>query len=207
MKILKIVLVAIIVAACDSSSKYEEKYDSGEIKLTGTIDSKGHRVGTWWQYDIYGNIAKKYFYRLDTLYLQETYSENLLLHKEEMLGEIKHGMTWTYHKSGNLESSFEFLNGVQLGEAKEYYENGQIKMETTYGEDGPGGIFRQYYPNGVINVEVLEYGNDTVRFYDKSGKLKMSVLYEDYTPTDTTFLEEDAIEVLTEDMKLMNLPR
>ncbi len=193
--------------SCGTNSKYEEKYDNGKLKLTGTIDDNGFRTGMWNQYDIYGNLTKKYYYRQDTVYQQEFYVENTLTSKEEVIGDIKHGITKTYYNSGELKTKTIFFNGKQKGKGINYHRNGSPKIE--FSMDGNGnfvGEFKQYYPNGKVNVEAPVNGNSTYSVYDNEGGLQLQIVFEDRIPIDTVFQKEGAIERLTKDMKALNLP-
>lgn len=196
------------IVACENGSKYEEKYPSGEIKLTGQLDKNGLREGVWNTYDTYGNITIKSHYRNDSLYLKEYYQKGILKSKEEIKGGLKHGKRWSYYDSGELKTEVSFSKDRKVGQGHEYYKNGSVKTKYNYDSNGVvAGSFRQYYPNGAVNVEADNYGNGTQKFYSKESELQLTLLIENHEVIDTLFKKENAIEVLGEDMKLLDLPQ
>lgn len=206
MKFVYVIFFVIWFTSCRTNSKYEEKYDTGELKLSGTIED-GLRVGIWNQYDIHSNLTFKYYYHRDTLLKKEFYTNNSIFKEEEVLGDLKHGTSKTYFNTGELESISNFLHGKQTGKVQMFYKSGQLKTDYIYSDSGyPEGLFKQYYPNGVLNIEASDFGNSVQSYFDKNGKLQLSILFKEYAPVDTIHINDNAIEILTLDMEALKLP-
>lgn len=84
-------------------------------------------------------------------------------------GEVTH-----YYKTGIMQSSTFFKNGILDGHATEFFEDGVIKRVIPYDNGIQNGVYKEYYPNGQLNG-TIEFKNDVrdgfyVEYYDNGNK-------------------------------------
>src|SRR5690554_5000823 len=86
-----LLIFAFFFVACDASNReYKEFYDTGEVQIKGKFENN-KREGEWVVYDKVGGISQKLFYRNDSLYKRETYTNETLTIEETLLDSVRHG--------------------------------------------------------------------------------------------------------------------
>ena len=60
------------------------------------------------------------------------------------------GTATNYYENGNLDSSYEYVDGERNGAFKTFYENGNIASEGYYVNDKPDGIIKYYNEDGSL---------------------------------------------------------
>lgn len=116
---------------------------------------------------------------------------------------IEQGPGVNYYENGNIQSSFNFVNGELNGKCTSFYENGNIKSISNFKDSKLNGLSKTYYlngklanqaewENGVLHGKKIEYLENGSRineskynkglieqeFFYKKGQLEIVKIYE-----------------------------
>jgi len=80
------------------------------------------------------------------------------------------GLWKFYHRNGNVESEYRYVDGLIQGESREYYETGEKRYISQYKDDELDGYFQHYYSHGILKSEGwYENGVRSQQWYDYYG--------------------------------------
>ena len=85
---------------------------------------------------------------VDTKYYYD--NGNLAGHTMTNANGNHEGTITHYYENGNLEFSYEYVDGERNGAFKTFYENGNIASEGYYVNDKPDGIIKYYNEDGSL---------------------------------------------------------
>jgi protein TonB len=109
----------------------------------------------------------------------EKESENSYFKSPEKL--VKNGKSFSWYKSGQLQSEHTYDNGKFLGKSQTWYENGQLKSEEYFVHDMLAGRRMEWYETGQIKSEIDwadgKYNGALITYW-KNGKIKRRDFYK-----------------------------
>lgn len=87
---------------------------------------------------------------------------------------VREGLTKTFYKSGKLQRTYWYENGLRQDSSCWFYEEGQLFRTTPFVNDTMNGIQKQYYRTGELKAK-LGYRNgfrtDFFQEFTRDGKL------------------------------------
>ncbi len=134
--------------------------DYKEFDLYGSPQTEGifdetHRIGTWNEYDLYGNLYSKIKYNDEGSY---------------------HGDYTNYHTgNASISSVYPYRNDSLHGPYTRYYLNGQISDEGIYYKGNRQGLSTTYHPNGKKMGEIFYvdgHPNGPRFYFDPEGEIE-----------------------------------
>ncbi len=152
-KLVIILMIASVFAACDSSNKEKSltgkdvitRYTNGMAQIERDYEMiDGSRIATFeWEYYEDGNVLK-----------------------EGPLGasEKRHGSWKSYYRDGTLWSEGDFANGLRQGITVTYHDNGNKYYEGQYNKAQKSGVWKFFNKEGEFDYEID---------YDKRAKAKI----------------------------------
>jgi len=133
-------------------------------------------------YSTSGILQERKTYRNDVLEKLEYFFKNGQLDTEyNYKNGVLHGTCIDYYPSGGKHWIERYENGYRSGVWIQYIDDGWLYKKTTYKDDVLNGTCTTYYSSGTIE-EKGEYVNGsrdgTWKFYHQSGKLHYEVEYK-----------------------------
>jgi antitoxin component YwqK of YwqJK toxin-antitoxin module len=170
---------------------YEEFWESGKIKESGTRVCEREGLATSW----YEDGQKEY----ETSYvngkkdgLTTLWYENGQKHVEiNYVNNKEDGLTTLWHENGQKSAEVNYKDGKQEGLAAWWYEDGQ-KSEFNYKNDKQEGLTTWWYASGSKSGEAnFFYGerNGTRTLWDKDGNVTFLATYNNGESNDQNGLE------------------
>ncbi|CAM1341949.1 toxin-antitoxin system YwqK family antitoxin [Tenacibaculum amylolyticum] len=145
----------------------KEYYNDGTIKFTGN----------YWNGELKDSC--KTYYKNGKLRLLQIFDLDTTSMK-------KSGTQINYYPSGKVEAKIIYKNNV--ASLKRYYENGTLEEISTKVNNKHDGQVIVYHENGNKKLEGIAsdgYFNGKFRFFDKSGNLEKTVIYNFGEPLDS----------------------
>lgn len=176
-------MVVFYLVSCESPRRYEEFYDTGELKIKGETEND-RRVGEWVVYDKSGDITNKLFYKNDSLFKRNTYVKGRLKIEEMLTDSVRNGKLNLYYADGTLQMLKTFENGKEKGLFKEFYPDGTLQVSYVRNEDQILD-FKQFFSNGELFVEAEDLDNGINHFSDSLRNKTFDVLYKNGEIVDT----------------------
>jgi TonB family protein len=142
-------------------------YDyNGQLNFSGAFEDD-IKQGLW-KYYYKGNLTSKIYYSKGNLDSIFGYHENSLLAYETKFNADSTGYVKSYHKNGQLKSSFSLKDKRAHGIYAQYFENGKLHRETEYKEGERLSIIRVLDPMGksIDGGNLKEGKGNYIQFFD-----------------------------------------
>ena len=115
---------------------YKECYESGKLKVKGTIiycwgmhGQRSQKVGRW-----------KVYYENGQLWQRSTFDEQ----------SRQQGTCEIYYENGQLKAKYNYKDGIKDGPYKFYYPNGKLWKKGTYKDGERDGLYEEYDKSGKL---------------------------------------------------------
>lgn len=160
----------------------KEYHNNGELyTLKSYRELKLH--GQQLVYSVSGILLERKTYHNDILEKLEYFFKNGQLDSEyNYENGVLHGKCVDYYPSGGIHWVERYENGYRSGVWKKYLDdNGWLYIEATYKDDILNGTHTTYYSSGIVERKGQYLNgsrNGVWKFYNKAGKLAEEIEYD-----------------------------
>ncbi|WP_417859259.1 toxin-antitoxin system YwqK family antitoxin [Xanthomarina gelatinilytica] len=166
-------------------------YENGNLQEKNTLKD-GELHGSMIKYYVNKNVeSERNYWNGELIDSCKSYYEDgqlrlLQFFDLDTISMKKSGTQINYYPSGKVEAKITYNDNI--GNLKRYYESGALEEISTKINDKHDGEVTVYYENGNKKIEGIAsngYYNGKFKFYNKSGKLEKTVIYDLGEPLDS----------------------